>query len=296
MDDTVFYPPRRRGLVFQITIAILLAVIAGFLYYRAALLPIGGTFMLTLTGALLLTLPIPFLLYGAYALHHSVYQVTRDRVTLQWGWWVEEIPMLAIKWAQTQEGLPTPLPLPFPRWPGMIVGVRTLPSEKITFMAADKHHGIIIGTDYGLYFISPSSPEDFLRAFRRAAEEGVLETITPHLQRPAHWLRAIWQDRWARATLLTAWMATLLAFIWSNLAASGITWPLTTPATSINTIKAVFLAITAWLFQGINLGLGLFAYQSPQGKATAYLIWLVGAIAALGFLASVAIVLAGGKA
>ena len=293
MNDTVFFPPRRRGMLFQISVALLLAVAAGALYYRAARLPIGSAFMLTLAAALLLTLPIPFLLYGAYALQRASYEVNRDRVVLQWGWWLEEIPMTAVKWAQTPEGLSEPLPLPFPHWPGMVAGVRATPAGKITFMASDARRGVVIATDYGMYFISPASPEDFLRAFRRAAEEGVLEPIDAYFQRPTHWLRAIWRDRWARLPLLIAWLAALLALIWSNLAASGIAWPLAAVPASASVVKAVFLAITAWLFQGINLGLGLFAYQSPQRKAMAYLIWLTGAVAALGFLASVALVLAG---
>ena len=296
MDDNTFFPPRQPGLLFQLIAAFLLAIAAGALYYRAALLPIGGAFMLTLAGALLLTLPIPFLLYGAYALHRSVYKINRDRLLAQWGWWVEEIPMTAVQWAQTPEGLAAPLPMPRPRWPGMVTGVRTLPEgNPIKFMAADTQHGVVIATDYGFYFLSPDNPEAFLHAFRRAAEEGVLEPAPAHFQRPAHWLRTIWRDHWARPMLLIAWLVTLLTLVWSNLVASGITWPATAhPATPASVVKAVFLAIAAWLFQSVNLGLGLFAYQSPHRRAMAYLIWLIGAIAALGFLASVVLILTGG--
>ncbi len=296
MDETTFAPPQHPGLLFQLAMAALLAFAAGMLYYHAALLPVGATFLLMLTGALLLTLPVPLLLYGAYALRRAAYTVNRDRITLQWGWWIEEIPMTAVQWAQTPAGLETPLPLPRVRWPGMVVGTRHTPAGKITFMAADTEHGVVIATDYGLYVLSPASPEAFLKAFRRAAEEGALEPATARFQRPTRWLAAIWHDRWARALLLLAWLATLLALVWSNIAASGITWPAHAAPSPTAVAKAVFLAIAAWLFQGINLGLGLFAYQSPQRRAMAYLIWLVGAVAAAGFLASVAVVLTGGAA
>lgn len=292
MENTTFTPPQRRGLLFQLGLAAVFALAAGALYYRAAQMPIGGAFMLLLVGAFLLTFPVPFLIYGAYALQRAAYTVTRDRVVLQWGWWVEEIPMSAVHWAQTPEGLSEPLPLPRPRWLGMVVGTRATPEGKITFMASDVRPWVVIATDYGFYVLSPSSPDAFLKAFRHAAEAGVLAPTPARFQRPTQWLADIWRDRWARGLLLVAWAATAAVMIWSNLAASRTTAAI---PTSTTVVKAVFLAIAAWLFQGIDLGLGLFAYQSPHRRAMAYLIWLVGVVAALSFLASLAWMLAGGR-
>jgi len=292
MENTTFTPPQRRGMFFQLGLAALFALAAGALYYRAAQMPIGVPFMLMLVGAFLLTFPVPFLLYGAYALQRAAYTVTRDRVVLQWGWWVEEIPMSAVHWAQTPEGLAEPLPRPRPRWPGMVVGTRTTPEGKVTFMASVMRPWVVIATDYGLYVLSPTSPEAFLRAFRHAAEAGVLAPAPPRFQRPAQWLTDIWRDHWARALLLAAWAATAAVMIWSNLAASRTAAAVPASAT---VVKAIFLAIAAWLFQGINLGLGLFAYQSPNRRAMAYLIWLVGVVAAVSFLASMGWMLRGGS-
>ncbi len=290
-----FSPPQHPGALFQATLALLLMVAAGALYYRAALLPIGGTFLLTLLLALVLTVPVPFLLYGLYALRRASYEVNRDRIKLQWGWRVEEIPMAQILWVQWVDALEQPLPLPRIRWPGMVVGRRTSPMGEVEYMAATTERLIAIATENGLFVISPEDPEGFLEAFRRAAEEGTLEAMEARSQRPTRWLGAIWHDRWARGMLLTAWILVFVALIWSNLAASGVAVPgaATQSPAAIN--RAVLLAIAAWLFQGLNLGLGLFAYQSPQRRAMAYLIWLAGALAAMGFLASVAVVLLGAR-
>ena len=287
-------PAQHPGVVFQIAMAGIFALGAGALYYQAALLPIGTTFLIVLVAAVLTTLPVPFLLYGAYALRRAAYTITRDKITLQWGWWVEEIPMAQVQWAQTPAGLEAPLPLPRLRGPGMVTGVRTTGQGTYTFMAADTSRLVVIATTSGWYVISPENPREFLEAFRRAAEQGSLEPAAARSQRPSRWLSTIWQDRWARSLLLTAWLFSLLAFIWSNLAASGQLFPPAAPAPNA-VVRAVLLAIAAWLAQGLNLGLGLFAYQSPQRRAMAYLLWLAGALAAAGFLASVGVVLLGGQ-
>ncbi len=288
-----FPPPQRSGSLFQAVLALLLLAAAGVLYYRAALLPIGGAFLVTLLLALALTIPVPFLLYGWYALRRASYAVDRDRVRLQWGWRIEEIPMTQVLWVQWADALGTPLPLPKIRWPGMVVGQRVSPLGKVEFMAATTAPLLVIATENGLYAISPADAEGFLEAFRRAAEEGTLETAAVRSQRPTRWLGEVWRDPWARGMLIVAWVAVLAALVWSNLAASGVAVPGAVGQDPAAINRAVLLAVAAWLFQGLNLGLGLFAYQSPRRRAMAYLIWLAGALAAMGFLASVAVVLSG---
>ena len=294
MNEQTFTPPQQPGVLLQITAALLFAAAAGFLYYRAALLAIGAPFLLTLIAAIILTLPVPFLLYGVYALQRAAYTVNRDKITLKWGWWVEEIPMTSVQWAQTPEGLEAPLPLPRLRWPGHVTGVHTTPEGTFVFMAANAENLVVLAAENGWYVLSPENPHAFLEAFRRAAEQGTLEPAAARSQRPSYWLTTIWRDRWARTMLLAGWLLSLLALVWSNLAASGWFLPNTSPSPDA-VVKAVLLAIAAWLAQGLNLGLGLFAYQSPQRRAMAYLLWLVGALAAAGFLASVGVVLLGGQ-
>ncbi len=294
MDEQTFTPPQRTGVLFQLAAAALFAAGAGYLYYRAALLSIGAPFLLVLIAAIILTLPVPFLLYGFYALQRSAYTVNRDKIILKWGWWVEEIPMTAVQWAQTPAGLEAPLPLPRLRWPGHVIGVRATPTGTFTFMASGTENPVVLATENGWYVLSPENPHAFLKAFRHAAEQGTLEPTAARSQRPSYWLTTIWRDRWARALLLSAWLLSLLALVWSNLAASGWSLPNTSPSPDA-VVKAVLLAIAAWLAQGLNLGLGLFAYQSPRRRAMAYLIWLAGALAAAGFLASVGVVLLRGQ-
>ncbi len=285
----IFTPPHQPGTAVQLAAAGVLAAGAGVCYYLAAQPGRGGLAFLLL--GLLLTAPLPLLLYGAYALQRAAYAVSRDRLVLQWGWWVEEVPLRAVVWVQAAEALETPLPLPRLRWPGNLTGERQAGEVRFTFMAAQPQGLVVIATDDARRFvISPAEPGAFLEAVRRAAEEGSLETVAPASHRPTRWLNAIWRDAFARALLLAAWGATLAAVVWSSLATSNLAGG-SSPAADD---RAVLLAAAAVLFQGLDAGLGLFAYQSPARRGMAYLIWVVGAAAALGFLASVGVVLLGG--
>ena len=284
-------PPQRPGTAIQTLAAVMLMLTAGGFFYLAARPTAGSSVLALLLVGLLLTVPIPFLLYGAYALRRAAYTVDRERVVLQWGWWVEEIPMQAIVWVQPAEALEAPLPLPRVRWPGNLTGERRVGHLTYTFMAAQPTGLIVIATENRWFVISPAEPERFLEIFRRAAEEGSLEPGAATSHRPTRWLRAIWHDRLARALLLVGWGGTLAGLVWSNLAAAGLL-PGRFSATAVN--RAVLLAAAALLAQGLNAGLGLFAYQSPRRRSLAHLIWLAGALAAAGFLASIGFVLLGG--
>ncbi len=291
-ERRVFVPPRQRGVFFQVGLALVLLAAAGALYYRAALLPVGGAFLGFLAAALALTVPIPFLLYGAYALRRAEYALDRDRVVLRWGWRMEEIPMPAVAWVRPAAALDEPLPLPRLRWPGMLLGRRRRGEVVLEFMASDARALVVVATEGGWFVISPADVEGFLEAFRRAAEEGSLEPVAARSQRPIGWLAAVWRDRLARVLLVIGWLTAVGALVWSNLAAAGLTPVSGKAANALD--RAVLLAVAAWLFQGLNLGLGLFAYQSPRRRAMVYLVWLAGAVAGAGFLASVGVVLRGG--
>lgn len=278
-----FSPPRGRGIAFQALAALAFSAAAGFFYYRASQTPIGIAFLSYLLAALAFTLPVPFLIYGIYALRNAHYAVDRDGVYIAWGWLSEAIPMNEIVWVGEEADLEKPLPRPWPRWEGMVVGVRKAEGKRVVFYAANTRPLVVVITEERAYAISPQDVAGFLEAFRLAAEEGTLEPIPHHTQRIGGRLSELWGDRWARLLLVLGWVTTLAALAVGNLAASGIIFQ-STPPFLVN--RAVLLGVAALLFQGLNLGLGLFAYQSPIRKPMAYLIWLTGALSAGGFLLS----------
>ncbi len=292
-DAQIFVPPRRRGVLVQGLAALGFTIAALALYWQAARLPVGQTFLLYLLAAVALSLPVPFLLYGLYALRRAEYRVDRNRLALQWGWRLEEIPMNQVLWARPAAALDAPLPLPRWRWPGKITGRRRLPDgTEAEFMAAEAPF-VVVATETRWFVLSPAEPEALTRAIQRAAEAVSLEKITARSQSPAHWLQAIWRDHLAKGLLLTAWLLTVAMLVGVNLAASGSALPGLGHATPAALNQAVWLAITAWMTQGMNLGLGLFAYPSPRRRPLAYLVWLGGALAAVGFLLSAWQVLGG---
>ena len=87
---------------------------------------IGITFLVYLISFLGLALPIPLLVYRAYAILRASYLVVPDGISITWGFRIEEIPMENVLWVSLNSDLERPLPLPRPRWPGNVTGTRQL--------------------------------------------------------------------------------------------------------------------------------------------------------------------------
>ncbi len=272
-----FLPPRARGLFFQGVAAALSGAGGFWLLNLAAVAPVGPALAAELIGGIVLTAWMAVFLYGFYALQRSHYLLHRDGLRLRWGWREIHLPMPEVIGAYLGEALDRPIPLPWIRWPGWILGRRSTPWGTVEFLASDPRRLVLIETTRGWFALSPEDPLRFLEALRRAAEEGSLNPIAPYERHPLDLFGELRLDRWAQGLLLTAW-GSALALLVLSLLFPGRT--LGYGAVS----RWLLLPVVNFLFLGMGLGMGLFAYRSPRRRALAYPLWLSNAVASLSLL------------
>lgn len=312
-ESNIFHPSRRAGLIFQIAVILLLTLLGGIGVYRAAHASVGPQLLLYLLPALLAMGLVPWIIYRAYASYRSFYALERDGIRLQWGWRLEDIPMDAVIGVRRVHELGYPLPLPFPRWPGAVVGQRRLPDGgRVEFMASDAQNIILIATAKRTYAISPADPQQFMSVFRRLAELGSLTPIPARSVHPSFLLARVWGERPARILLISGFAFSLLLLIWVSLIVPGRRTipfgfrPDGSPSDAIPAVQLLLLPVMNAFFYLTNLLLGLFFYRrsgrtdinEPDNplvwRTLAYLLWGSGTLTALFFLSGVGFLANGG--
>ncbi|MRR31621.1 hypothetical protein EG834_15120, partial [bacterium] len=168
-----FLPPRRRAMLLHILAAI------GFLAVSAASLTIAlqqqvsGFFALLLLLSLAFFIPLPVVLYRAYALYNAAYTIERDGVRIRWGLRAEDIPLTSIEWVRPVSALGFHLPFPRLSFPGAILGLRKVDElGEVEFLASDGASMLLIAAPHKVYAVSPEDTRGFMRAFQDAIELG----------------------------------------------------------------------------------------------------------------------------
>src|SRR5512137_1790452 len=122
-----FPPPRQRGLVIHIVLAILLGAISGLALWLTFQTPVGLLFAVYVLLFFATAIPTPFLAYRAYALTRANYFLDRNTLRLVWGLRAEDIPVTDVEWIRPVAGLLAPINLPWFRLPGGILGMTRQP-------------------------------------------------------------------------------------------------------------------------------------------------------------------------
>ncbi|TAK10654.1 MAG: hypothetical protein EPO32_14465 [Anaerolineae bacterium] len=222
-DTTRFDPPRRRGIAAHLALLLVLGAASLVLFDQATRAPLGPVFLGALFSSLALALPLPLVAYRFAALLRSSYTVARDGIRLQWGWRAEDIPITAIRYVERAADLVTPLDLPTPRWPGSLVGLTRHPDAgPVEFLAAQADGLVLVGTEAGVYAISPANPDAFIDSYQTALERGSLSPLRPWSTRPSFLLAELWQERPVRAFMVAVILLNLTLFVWVGLAVPGL--------------------------------------------------------------------------
>jgi hypothetical protein len=277
--DTIFVPPKRRGLIFHLFVLFILIIGSILSILQANRVEVGAPFGLALIFLFLFLLPIPTLAYRAYALQRATYHLSPEGIRLNWGLRSEAIPMDKILWLSLDTHLERPLPLPWLRWPGGIIGIRQLTGGEVEYMAVQSHHLIIIATPGKMYAISPENPELFLQTFHKQTEIGTLHPISAHSIYPAFLLGNVWASWPARITIIAGLSLSLTLLIWITLTIptdfgnAPFSIPNGNDATTILPSQILLLPVINALFFLVNFLLGLFFFRSPQSQPLAYLLW-----------------------
>ena len=297
----VFLPDRRRGILYQAAVMLLLIVLGTQGLWQASRASIGPSFVISLIPLIIAALGLPLLAYRVYALQTAYYAVQREGLRLRWGLRVEEIPITAILWVHPQEEIKENLLFPWLRWPGALLGTRPTPGlGNVEYLASRTRGLVCIGTAERIYAISPREPAEFLRHFHRLTELGSLAPLPARSVYPALLLRRVWASRPARLLLVAGFLLSLALLVLASLAipsraevhlgfhADG------SPGDLVPVVQLLLLPVLNSIFFIIDLLLGLFLFRRESSQPLAYLAWGMGAILPLLFAAGIFFILRSG--
>lgn len=301
MEEFVFQPVRRAGLIFQaIVLAICISAgLAGF--WQAFQARIGPAFLLWLLPVLAAFVIVPVLAYRFYALQHATYTLGREGVRLRWGLRAEEIPMASILWVNPAAELSTALPLPRLHWPGAVLGHRHLHGAgEVEFMASSTKDLVVIATTGKYYAISPETAENFTLAFQRCIEMGSLSPLPARSVYPTLLLVRVWQSRPARALLFGGTLLSMALLVWVSLAIPGREQvifgfrPGNQRGDLVPAVRLLLLPVLNTFFFLSDFFLGLFYFRREERQSISYIVWGAGLLTPLLFLIAVWFILRSG--
>jgi hypothetical protein len=279
--------------------AILVLIAVGILgFWQAVQAPIGLGFLLLLIPILLALIFVPLITYRTYALWRASYLLERDGIYLRWGLREEIIPMDVVTWVRSSQELDTPIPRPWFRWPGAVLGVRKLPDgTRVEYLAAQASQLILIATDDQFYAITPANKEEFMLAYQRFAELGSLTPLTAHSVYPANLLRQVWAASTARYLLLAGFIIAILLLVLvslsvpSNLTISLGFNPDGTPSDPAPSVYLLLLPLLNGIFFFANALFGLYLFRAADRQTLAYLLWGSGLFTGLLFVTAAVLIL-----
>ena len=272
--------PRTRGLLLHVGGIVLCALLIGFMLTGISLAGAGLSLILLLVASLLTSLLLALLLYRAYGLWRAGYWISRAGLRLRWGARQVDLPYDAILDLAAASEIDAPPQPPRWSWPGSITGVRQDPElGRVEFMAAEADKLVYIGTESGVYAISPENPANFLRAYRDQEERGSLRPMPSRSIAPTFALAEAWNDlRLRRLLIAGAALAVLLLVLVGAIApgresvslgfdADGLPLPVL-PGTALFLLPALNL-----LFFLGNLFVGLLVYRGREQAEFTQLLW-----------------------
>ena len=274
--DSDFSPPRRNGILFQGGLILLLLAGGAYFFYIATQDPSGVNFLLDMLIALVLFAPLPLLIYRLYALVNAVYILRREGLMIRWGLRREDIPLGSIEWMRPADEVGFHLPLPWLRWPGAVLGWRTV-SElgTVEFIGSDVKHLILVATPGKVFALSPENTKAFMATFREVNELGSLVRLDAQSVSPKMFIGRVWEDRLSRVLIIGSFLVSLILLAAVAIAVPGldvIEW--VEPGTTAPGERLLLLPILNGLIWLFNLGAGTFLYRrGGDYRIAAYLLW-----------------------
>jgi hypothetical protein len=277
----IFSPPRRKGLLVHITAALLMLGSGGICFWQALQSADGSTFIFLLMLSIVLLVPVPLLVYRAYALAHGSYRMDRDGLQLRWGLRAEDIPLPEVEWVRPAAEMGFRLPLPFWSIPGAILGTRNVDGlGLVEFMASEVKSMLLVATPQKVFAISPGDLKGFERSFYRIIELGSLTPLSPISVQPAAFAQRIWKDRVARILTAAGLGMTVLLFLVSavlissrNSISLGFDANLK-PFDPGPPERLLLLPVMGGIVFVIDVLVGMFFYRREQQRLVAYLMWV----------------------
>jgi hypothetical protein len=282
---STFLPPRRQALILHALAAVGLLAVSGSSVAFALQQQVGGIFVLLILISLVFFIPLPVVLYRAYALYNASYVLERDGLRIHWGLRAQDIPLRQIGWVRPASEMGFHLPLPAASFPGAILGLRRVEElGEVEFLASDRESLLLIAAPDKVYAISPADTRSFLSAFQNAMEMGSLTPLPAYSVEPAAFARRIWDDRVARGFLIAGLILTLALLVLVSLSIPGRPQislgfdnqgqPMA-PVPGQQLLLLPMLGIFAYV---VNLSLGLYFYRRDRERPVAFILWICSAV------------------
>jgi hypothetical protein len=279
IKESVFRPPRRRGLIFQIGAALAFFSAGGLLFWLSMEQQVGIYFIGILLVSLILLAPVALIVYRAIALGRATYELEREGLRLRWGLRAEDIPFNSIEWVRPAAEMGFHLNLPRFSWPGALLGFASSRELGVVeFIAADPENLTLIATSTRIFAISPANPKAFMLAYQRTSEMGSLTPMPAFSSQPAAFVRNVWQDRIARVPIIACVLLTLALLIGTiiliptrqqisiGFEPGGSLLP------PMSSEKLLLLPTLAGITAAISVLTCLFYYRHAEQRMAAYLI------------------------
>jgi hypothetical protein len=297
-EEYVFLPPHRAGYLIHFGLILLLIGGGALGLYRASQAQIGPVFLFSLLPSLAAVILVPLLTYQLYCLRTAHYILERDGLRLRWGLRTEHIPMTAVIWIHTQDELVKPLPAPWLRVPGSVVGARQLMGSTwqsgpkvVEYLASEARGLVLIGTEERIFAISPADTDGFLYAFQLFIELGSLTPLAARSVYPTFLLNRVWNTRPARILILSGLALSMALLVRVGLAIPGRAqvhlgfYANGSPGDLAPALQLLLLPILNGLIVLVDLLLGLFFFRREETHDLSYLLWGSSAFIPLLFLA-----------
>lgn len=296
--ELVFLPDRRRGMIYQAGVMILLAILGLQGLWQASQARIGPAFLLSLLPLAIAAIGLPLLAYRAYALQTATYVIQRNGIRLRWGLRLEEIPISSVLWVHPADELESKLSYPWLRWPGALLGVhQVIGLGPVEYLASRTQRLVCIGTEERIFAISPADPQAFIYQFQRLIELGSFSPLTANSVYPGMLLRRVWASRPARYLLLAGFILSLALLVWASLAIPvrvevhlGFE-PDGSPGDLVPAVQLLLLPVLNAIFFAIDFFLGLFLFRRESSQTLAYLAWGMGAALPVLFMVAIFFIL-----
>ncbi len=294
MNPAAYPPPRQPGIAIHASLILTLAVIATLGTWRAFESEVGLNLTLSVLLAVAAFIPLPILAYRLYALMRANYTLDRDTLSLYWGLRVEHIPVSDVEWVRPIADLASPLPLPWLRLPGSLLGIRRHPDfGPVEFLAANKKKILLVATARRVFAISPNNPAAFVQDFQRAIEMGSLEAAPAQSLYPTFVIAHAWESTLARYFWLAGLFLNIGLSIWVSLLIPALPrvslgfQPSGAPLEPVAGVRLILLPILSVFFFIISWLSGLYFYRREGQRALAFILWAASALTALLFLLAV---------
>ena len=298
IENQVFLPPKKAGIVLHILLLLLLLGGITALLILAFSRPAGWPLALYLPVTLALIALLPLTAYRGYALYKASYTIERDGLRVRWGLRSEDLPVTEVLWVRPASDLIKPLSLPRFSVPGALTGT-SIHEElgEVEFIASSAPNLVIVAAVEKTLVLSPQDPEDFSRRFQRVIEMGSLSPIEPHTAIPAAYMQNVFHDQLAKALLTSSVVLTLVLLVatsifipFRNMVSIGYDAN-AIPLPPVSSNRLLMLPIIAVFFVVINIIAGFFFYRRGETRPVSYFVWSAGILTPLLLFVSVLLVI-----